>query len=275
MSPMHRTLPLSILLSAAALCLAPAALAHDTGAPHAASAPAPALRSANLPSPRVREVSVVGPRILLSDLLPDVAGADAVDLGAAPGSGGSRLFEQRELAAALKEHELQAPKKLPDGVRVLRKMRTLARAELEAAVRTAGNAGLPRGVTLSTVRPPGSVVVPDGWTSVRLEMGKPPRRTGAWSTSAMLVFAKEAEPLARIPVGLEVTLGAEAAVPDMAHGSSVTLLIRTGPIEVSTTALVGADGDIGAVVPVTVKSSGRPLRARVLDHDHVLLEEGI
>lgn len=271
MSPMRPTLTLSLLLTAAAFCAAPAALAHEPGAPH----PAPTLRAAQVTAPRIREVSVVGPRVLLSDLLPEVAGADAVDLGAVPGSGGSRLFEQRELVAALKEHELAAPKKLPEGVRVLRKMRTLSRAELEAATRSAGNAGLPRGVTLSTVRPPASVAVPEGWTAVRLEMGKPPRRTGAWSTSAMLVFAKDAEALARIPVALDVTLGAEAAVPDMAHGSTVTLIIRTGPVEVSTTALVGADGDVGAIVPITVKSSGRPLRARVLDHDHVLLEEGI
>ena len=276
MSPMRRTLPLllsALALSAAPFHVAPAALAHDTGAPHAA--PAPTVRAAQLPGLRVREVSVVGPRTLLHALLPDVDGADTVDLGAVPGSGGSRLFEQRELVAALKEHELLAPKKLPDGVRVLRKMRTLSRADLEAATRTAGSAGLPRGVTLSTIRPPASVVVPDGWTSVRLEMGKPPRRTGAWSTSAMLVFAKDTDALARIPVALDVTLGADAAVPDMAHGTTVTLIIRTGPVEVSTTALVGADGDVGAVVPVTVKSSGRPLRARVLDHDHVLLEEGI
>jgi hypothetical protein len=276
MSPMRRThsLPLSLFavaFGAATFATVPAARAHETGAPHAA----PTVRAAQVNAPRIREVSVIGPRILLSDLLPDVAGADAVDLGAVPSSGGSRLFEQRELVVALKEHELLAPKKLPDGVRVLRKMRTLSRAELEAATRTAGNAGLPRGVTLSTIRPPASVAVPDGWTSVRLEMGKPPRRTGAWSTSAMLVFAKDTEALARIAVTLDVTLGADAAVPDMAHGSTVTLIIRTGPVEVSTTALVGADGDVGAVVPVTVKSSGRPLRARVLDHDHVLLEEGI
>lgn len=274
MRTMRRTLPLSLFalaLGTAAFTTTPVARAHETGAPHAA----PTVRAAQVSAPRIREVSVIGPRILLSDLLPDVAGADAVDLGAVPGSGGSRLFEQRELAAALKEHELSGPKKLPDGVRVLRKMRTLSRAELEAATRTAGTAGLPRGVTLSTVRPPASVAVPEGWTSTRLEMGKPPRRTGAWSTSAMLVFAKDGEVLARIPVGMDVTLGADAAIPDMAHGASVTLIIRTGPVEVSTSALVGADGDIGAVVPVTVKSSGRPLRARVLDHDHVLLEEGI
>ncbi len=260
--------PLTLL---AALTLAHVAQAHDPGAPPAAAT----VRAAKMPIARVTEVSLTGPRILLSDLLPGIAGADAVDLGAVPGSGGSRLFEQRELVAALKEHELAAPKKLPDGVRVLRKMRTLSRAELEAATRTAGNAGLPRGVTLSTIRPPGSVAVPDGWTSTRLEMGKPPRRTGSWSTSAMLVLAKDAEVLARIPVGMDVTLGAEAAISDVTHGASVTLVIRTGPVEVSTSALVGADGDIGAVVPVTVKSSGRPLRARVLDHDHVLLEEGI
>jgi hypothetical protein len=219
-------------------------------------------------------VGLVGPRILLSDLLAGVAGAEAVDLGPVPGAGGSRLFEQRELSAALKEHELPLPKKLPEGVRVLRKMRTLSRADLEAAAREGGKGALPRGVTLAAVRPPSSVTVPEGWDAVRLEIGKAPRRTGAWSTSAMLVFGKATEVLARIPIAVDLTLGAEAAIADVAHGATVTLLIRTGPVEVSTAVLVGADGDIGAVVPVTVKSSGRPLRARVLDHDHVLLEEG-
>ena len=53
------------------------------------------------------------------------------------------------------------------------------------------------------------------------------------------------------------------------------LVVRKGLVEVSIAGVAGSDADVGGVLPVVLRPSGRVLRARAVDRDHALaLEDG-
>lgn len=224
--------------------------------------------------PAVPEVQIAGTRVHVSDVVKN-APADVadIDLGAAPAGGGSRLFERGDITAALGDHKLEVA--LPQAVRVVRKMHKLDAAEIEKTVRaTAARTKMPRGATLAHVRAPRPVDVPEGWTTTRLEIPKPPRRAGAFVTTAVLSFEEDGTTTARIQVPIELELSQEAATPEMTHGSEIQLVVRRGLVEVATPATAGGDGDAGDTIAVTVKESNRVLRAKIVDSTHALAMDG-
>jgi hypothetical protein len=222
------------------------------------------------------EVPVTGPRIHVSDV---VAGADAqagaVDLGPVPAPFGSRIIPRAEIVAALRDSGAPTPKKLPDAVRVVRKMTQLSASDVERALRDAiAKAKMPRGATLAAVQAPRVLAVPEGWTRAAVDLPRPPRRSGTFTTTAMLTFLREDEVLTRANVPVELTLSAEAATFDVAKGSNVMLVIRRGLVEISVPATAGADADIGARFPILLRPSGRVVQARLVDKDHAESLEG-
>jgi hypothetical protein len=223
------------------------------------------------------EIAIATPRVTLGDLVPALPEAlRALDLGPAPAPGGSRLVTRDELKKAIADAKGIEPKTLPAQVRVVRKMRKLDAMTLESEARRAINKrGLSRGATLAAVKAPRSADVPDGFDSVRVEIGKPPRRTGSFLTTAMLVFNHGSEELARVAVPIELALGADAATPDLAKGAPVKLVVRRGLVEITASALAGVDADVGDTLQVVLKPSGKTLRARLVDREHAeALEDG-
>ncbi|MEO8799412.1 MAG: flagella basal body P-ring formation protein FlgA [Polyangiaceae bacterium] len=222
----------------------------------------------------VPEVQVTGTRIHLSDVVKNApADMATIDLGPAPAGGGSRLFERGDVLVALGDKKLLVP--VPPVVRVVRKMHKLDPAELDKTTRAAmAQMRMWRGASLANVRAARSVDVPEGYDRVTVDLPKPPRRTGSFQTTAMLTFEENGTTLAKIPVPVELTLSAEAATPEITHGTEVQLVLRKGLIEVSTPAVAGADGDTGDVIAVTVRASNRVLHAKVMDSAHVLAVEG-
>jgi hypothetical protein len=223
-------------------------------------------------APEIRTVEIDGLRVRLGDLVsglpPDVA---SVDLGPAPPPGATRLVARDELVAALPAEQRGRP--TPAAVRIVRKMRRLGAAELERlAVGALARSGLPRGVSVTAVRPPPSAVVPVGFDRVEVALGRPPRREGSWSTVVPLELFVGAEEIARVPLQLQLRLGAEAARPDVPHGTALTLVVVRGGVEVSTAAVAGADADVGDVVTVSVRATGKVVRARIVAPDRAELE---
>lgn len=217
------------------------------------------------------EVAVEGPRVHLAEL---VADATDVDLGPVPSAGGSRIVGRAEILAALKDAGAPPPKKLPDAIRVVRKMAQLAAPEIERAVRDALAAKMPRGATLAAVQAPRTLSVPQGWTRTVTELPHPPRRSGAFNTTATVSFYRDDEVLARALVPVELSLSSAAATYDVMRGGSVTLVIRRGLVEVTVAASAGADADIGGTLPITLRPSGRVVSARLIDKDHAVSLEG-
>lgn len=219
-------------------------------------------------------IEVSSPRVRLADVIRRCPAALAdVDLGPAPMPGGSRILDRAQIAEALRARGLDAPAHLPEAVRVVRRTEALTPARLEQLTREALTQ-LPRGAELAAVRAPRGIEVPAGWTALRAEIARPPRRTGSLATTAMVTFLDHDTVLARVAVPIELTLGPDAARPDLARGAPVTLLVRQGLVDVRVSAAAGADADVGDTLPVMLRPSGRALRARLLEPDVALALEG-
>ena len=235
------------------------ALALASGAAHAA--------------PETVELSAT--RVRLGDVLRNLPKAAAdEDLGPAPAPGATRLFAKSDLEAALAgagaKHTVPA-----DGVRVARKTRRLGGAELDKMVREAvAKAGLPRGVTLSSVRAPASVEVADGFTQTDALVPNPGKRPGVVTASVALDLRAGAESVARLSIPVQLTVSAEAATYDVPKGSAVQVVIARGLVEVGAAAVTASDADVGDVVQVTVRATGRTMRAKLVTKDKAAALEG-
>jgi hypothetical protein len=239
-------------------------------APSAALATSPASHGQTV----VPEVQITGSRVHLSDVVAN-APADLADfdLGAAPASGGSRIFDKGDLALALGDKQNKVT--LPNAIRIVRKMHKLDIAELEkTTTNSIAHMRLWRGASLVHVKPMHAIEIPEGWTKIDIEIPKPPRRSGALATNATLAFQADGETTAKVIVPIDLMLSEDAAKPEVAHGSEIQLIVKRGLVEVATPATAGADGDAGDVISVTVKASNRVLRARIQDASHVVALEG-
>ncbi len=221
-------------------------------------------------------VEVSGHRVRVGDVIRGAPAAVAdVDLGPAPQVGASRLIARAQILDAVRARGETATLRVPEAVRVTRRTSSLTPAELERVVREAlPPARLPRGATLAAVRAPRAIELPAGWTSVTAELPRPPRRAGAFTTTAMVAFMSGDEVIARASVPVELTLSAEAAEPDVARGGAVTLLVRQGLVEVRVAASAAIDADVGDNLPVVLRPSGRVLRARLIERNVALAVEG-
>lgn len=221
------------------------------------------------PPPPPFLVEVVGPRMHLGDLVFGVTSeASMADLGPTPTPGSSRLFGREELTAELSRRGATVPKSLPHSIRVVRKMRSLSDHDVEQMVRAAiVPAKLTRGVSLGAVHAH-AAEIPDGWKTVQAELPRAPRRTGSFSTAVALTLTSDGEAIAHLSVPVELSLSAEAATPDVARGAPVTLVVRRGLVEISAPGVASADADIGGVVPILIRSSGRVINARLFDKEH-------
>ena len=151
----------------------------------------------------------------------------------------------------------------------------LAAAELEAVVRSAleGSAvKLPRGVTVTKVRALGPVTVPPGTTRTTLEMTPPARRAGTSTTTAILVFWRGDTLAARAPVTLELR-GTPEAAPEVPKGTPVVLVVKREQFEITTAATTAADADVGEIVSVLLRPSGRSMRAQLATRDRAIAVE--
>lgn len=224
----------------------------------------------------IREISVARTRVTLADVLPRVAPELAgIDLGPAPAPGGSRVLTRAELQRAVDEVRSKVAVTLPAAVRVVRKMARFTTAELDQLTRRAiDGSGLTRGVSITAVHPSGPVEVPAGWDTVRASLPQRAHRAGVSRATALLTFSAGPDTLANITVPVEISLTPEAAAWDLSKGSMVKVVVRRGSIEIEAPAIAAADADVGAVLPVMLRSSGRILRVRLIDREHGELVEG-
>jgi flagella basal body P-ring formation protein FlgA len=67
----------------------------------------------------------------------------------------------------------------------------------------------------------------------------------------------------RVPALLEVSIGEQAARPDVARGQGVTLVIRRSTATISTQGTALKDVEVGEVAPFRVHRTGKVVQARV------------
>lgn len=223
----------------------------------------------------VKQVSLTASRVRLGDVVKAApAEVGGLDLGPTPPPGGSRVITRDELRRALKGTAAEGLA-LPEAVRVARKTKRMSGPELEALAREELARGpMPKGATLAGMRPPAAAEVPEGCERAGVELPTMPKRAGAYAGPVVVTFYCDGAPTTRVSVPSNFLLSSEAATPDVPRGAPLTLVLERGLIEVATTAVAGGEGDVGAVIPVTVRPSGRVLRAKLVAKDRAVALEG-
>jgi hypothetical protein len=151
-----------------------------------------------------------------------------------------------------------------------------AGAELAEMVRAAVAASavkLPKGATIKFVRPTAAVDVQLSRDRITIEMTPPARRAGSVITTAVLTFWKGGDIVSRLPISIELSVPAQALVFDVPKGASLSVVVRRGLVEVTAPAVLAADADLGDVVQVLLRPSGRSLRAQLVAKDRALAVE--
>ena len=75
-------------------------------------------------------------------------------------------------------------------------------------------------------------------------------------------------------VPVELNVSDEGAKPDAGRGQPVQIVLRRGLIEVAAAAVLGADANVGETVPVTIRNTGRVVRAKLTEPGKALFVEG-
>jgi hypothetical protein len=148
----------------------------------------------------------------------------------------------------------------------------LAFGAIEAKIGQPGTK-LGKGVRVTQVRAPGPVDLPGPVIKREVEIVPPPRKAGSVATAATLLLSSgDGEPV-RVALHVQLSVPAEAATWDVPKGSVVVLVVQRGLLEVTAEGVTAADADLGDVIPVLVRQSGRTLRARVTAKDRALVTE--
>lgn len=227
------------------------------------------------PAHALPTVEVEGTRIHLGDLVPKLPDELAqIDVGRTPPPGGSRVIQRRDLEQALEREGVAGVGSLPKSVRVVRKMTKLSGSALTELAQEAMKGQPRKGVVNASFSPPAQVRVAAGYDRVELSLPKPPRRDGEWSTTAMLRFAEGDRTLTRVAIRCQLTLSKAAAAPDIAKGDPLTLVVRSGMVEVRVKGYAAIDADVGDDLPITLRPSGRTVRAKLVAPNRAITEGG-
>jgi hypothetical protein len=209
---------------------------------------------------------VNGSRVSFGDAVPASHGTlAAIDLGAAPPPGSSRLFSRDELlTVAAQAHEELGAVTIPESVRVRRTTHRFSANELDALVRPSLVARLPRGAELrSLVLPKSFLSVPDLQVG-QIQMPRLPKRSGTSRLTAVVELVAADALVSRLPVVLAIELDETATRFALPRGAQVELVIESGVARVSATATLLTPADIGDVVVCQVLRTRKVLRARIL-----------
>lgn len=178
-------------------------------------------------------------------------------------------------AAAAPHAEGRGAARRARGAHPARKVRRLEAAEVAEAIAAVTSANpLPRGATLVSVRAR-ATEVPTDFARVTVDLPAMPRRAGPVTVRAVVSFVDAGGAvLVKEVVPLELSMPPEAALPEIPRGAPITLVIRRGLVEVTVNGVAAVDGDVGSILPVTIRPSGRVVRARAVDTGHAVLVEG-
>lgn len=146
-------------------------------------------------------------------------------------------------------------------------------AEITRAAVASSGTRLPKGATITSVHATATADIPAARDRVTIEVTAPARRSGAVSTPALLTFWKAADITARLPIIIELSVPPEALVFEVPKGAALSLVVRRGLVEVTAPAVLAVDADIGDVVQVLLRPSGRALRAQLVARDRALAVE--
>lgn len=150
----------------------------------------------------------------------------------------------------------------------------LGAAEVATAAREAialSKPKLPKKSTVTNIRCTTTPEVPVTISRVTIDVTPPPRKSGTVAATAVLTFYKENDVAARVPVTLDLDVPPESLIYDAPKGTTVTLVVQHGSVEITAPAVTSADADVGDDVQVLLKPSGRAFRTKLVAKDRALM----
>ncbi len=205
-------------------------------------------------------------RMTFADAVPSASGSlAALDLGASPPPGSSRLFSRDELHAyAARAHEAIEAISIPEAVRIKRASQRFTAQELDALVRPPLASRLPAGAAIRSLRLPNSLLLVPDLSVSQVQMPRLPKRAGISRLTAVVELTSAGSLIARLPVSMEIEADERATQFALARGSLVNLVIDSGAARISASAALMSPADIGDVVACQVVRTRKVLRARIL-----------
>lgn len=213
-------------------------------------------------------------RISLSDVVPEVPLALAdIDLGKAPPPGRTRLLSYQEMALRLKSAGVSASRlKLPSSVRIKSEAKSYTAEELQQLVAPQVHAAMPRGVTLQRLSVDAPRVLSPQIQAGSVHLPRFSMRPGTQKQIGTVELLWDGHMAFRLPVRLQFEVGEEALSQVVKRGSTLTLSIRKGHVEISAVAKTLSTGRVGEVVTVRVAVTKKVMSARLVSQDRAELE---
>ena len=210
--------------------------------------------------------TVAGSRILLSDIVPNApATASRSDFGPSPAPGASRLISRQEVQARLRRLGIDPAKiAMPDVVRMVGRGKELAPNEVSSLSSPLIRQSLPAGITLFGVEPAAQpVIVPPNAAPGSVLFPQWHRRSGRIRATVTVEFVDEGRVVARIPLSITVEMASDAGRADVAKGTSLQVVLTQGAVSITSSATTLSEGNIGDTVRVTIRATGRVVRALI------------
>lgn len=205
---------------------------------------------------------VTGGRLHLEDLIPNTpAEARNLDLGPAPPAGSSRLFSREELQSMALRAGVEVA--VTDSVRVARASVRWSQPELAKLIEGKLVGILPSHAKLIRVDAPKSLVTTTGAQPTKVTLGQLPHREGLANTTCVLELSADGQVEQRLVVRVALELKAPPPLQQLPTGTALTLMVRLGNAQVSTSAVTLEPTVVGSTALLRVVRTRKSLRAKV------------
>lgn len=214
--------------------------------------------------------TVRAPRVTLGDVCPGApSGVSGFDLGAAPPPGRSLFLSRDDIAERLRMGGISSKVvAIPsEGVRVQTEGRTYSAEDLEALAMGPVRAALPRGVHLERLRVRHPLTLAPEIRVGQVRLPKFVFREGAQTQSATVEVLWGNQSLQRLVVEMTVHLDHELLATSVERGTTVTLAIQRGPVEITALAETLSQARIGQSVQVRIGVTKKVLTATLVGAD--------
>jgi len=205
-------------------------------------------------------------RVTLDEVLPALSGTDigAIELGAAPPPGNSRIVRRSEVLNALRRAGRPSDGlAIPRSTRIHRGARQLNETQLERLIGPAVHAALAP-CTIGELVLPEQTTLPSGGLDVSAEARRPSRSGRATAVAIIRSGARET----RVPVRAAVT----CPPPSIEPGSRVNVVVWVGNVRATAQGEARQPGRIGDSIRVRIASGNRrTVEARVVNAQTVEL----
>lgn len=219
-------------------------------------------------------VLVSGSRVRLIDILPNApAGISNADLGPAPPPGRSRYLDPEEIASRLRAQGVAASRlELPRGVRVESAGHLFTPDELTRLVASPLAAALPEGITLMEHTVSSGHLLSPAVSVGAVHLPDLGRKHEIVTQTATVELVAGGAPVLRLPVRIKVRVSDSVRATFVERGSSVTVSIVRGRVEVSAVGETLRSAKVGELVTVRVLATNKVITAELVGPDRARLE---